>query len=58
MSDPDAKWWQFWKTTICPVCNGTGEILPPKRKPTGRPPSPPSVPKCSCPCSNLYRGKR
>ena len=44
IQDLNAKWWQFWKTIVCPVCNGNTEILPPKEKPLGRPPAPPPVP--------------
>jgi len=37
--NPNRRWWQFWKTIMCPACGGTGYMKPP-----GPPPKAPSPP--------------
>ena len=42
--DPRGPIYTFWKRMDCPICEGTGEIQPPKNRPMGLPPLPPPVP--------------
>lgn len=39
--DPEAKWWQFWRTVVCSDCSGDGYARPKQGPPKPPPPPPP-----------------
>lgn len=41
--DPDRKWWQFWKTIVCPECGGDGYSRPKGTRPKPTPCPPPTL---------------
>jgi len=61
IQDLNAKWWQFWKTMICPVCWGDGYALPPKNYAKTNPVAPPLPQKYyyyCCNCELVLRTSR